>query len=374
MPTQNKNTSLPLLIERQEDLDSVCELLSGCTQVAVDTEFMRTNTYAPRLGLLQLATPGMTVCVDPLAGLETEALWKLLFDPRRVNVMHSAKQDLEVMWFERHAIIHNLIDTQLCAALLGYPAQIGYAGLLNELLGIEIGKTQTRTDWSRRPLSKAQLEYAAEDVVHLPEMLEILFERLRAAGRYDWALEDSLALCSVELYRPEPAEAWQRLKAIPFLPPEQQARARALAAWREARAVSADKPRGWILSDKALLQLATENPQRPDQLRQIDDLPATVIRKQGDKLLNILSAADKAFAEDNSAFRQAKPDIEREKALAKRMTKLVREAAEHLGIAAEVLASKRDINALIRGATDARVLSGWRREIIGEQLLAAAGN
>jgi ribonuclease D len=373
MPTQNTNPSLPLLIKSQAHLDEVCANLSGCAQVAVDTEFVRTNTYAPRLGLLQLTTPGMTVCIDPLAGMEMSPLWELLFEPQRTSIMHSAKQDLEVMWFERHEIIHNLVDTQLCAALLGYPAQIGYAGLLNELLGIEIGKTQTRTDWSRRPLSDAQLEYAAEDVVHLPEMLDILAERLHAVGRYDWALEDSRALCQVELYKPEPADAWQRLKAIPFMSPEQQTRARALAAWREARAVAADKPRGWILSDKALLQLATENPNQTNQLQKIDDMPAAIIRKQGDKLLNVLAAANDSFARGDSEFTKEIVDIEREKSLSKRMTTLVKEEAEKLGIAAEVLASKRDINAVIRGSADARVLNGWRRAVIGDKLLAATG-
>ena len=141
MPTQKTNCSLPLLIEQQADLDAVCAELNSCAQVAADTEFVRTNTYAPRLGLLQLATPGMTVCIDPLAGMDMSPLWDLLFDPQRTSVMHSAKQDLEVMWFERHRIIHNLIDTQVCAALVGYPAQIGYAGLLNELLGTEVPGT-----------------------------------------------------------------------------------------------------------------------------------------------------------------------------------------------------------------------------------------
>lgn len=366
MPTQY---NFPPLIQNQTDLDQLCDHLSAYDQVAVDTEFVRTNTYAPHLGLLQLSADGVTVCVDPLQDLSMDQLWQLLFDPARRNILHSAKQDLEVMWFDRNDIIHNLIDTQVCAALLGYPAQIGYAGLLSELLNIDIAKTQTRTDWSRRPLTDAQLHYAAEDVAHLPEMHSILQERLQQLGRYEWAVQDSQALCNIKFYKPDPSAAWQRLKGIPFLPPAEQARARALATWREARAVAADKPRGWILSDKALLQLATANPQHADRLQQIDDLAPAVIRNQGKKLLHILASTNDSFANGEIEIDQFKVDIDREKSLSKKMSTLIREEAEKLGIAAEVLASKRDITALIRGAADTRVTSGWRQEIVGDKLL-----
>ena len=133
MPTPN---TLPSLIERQPDLDQVCAEISAHRQIAIDTEFVRTNTYAPMLGLLQVRAGDVTVCVDPLAGLDMSHCWELLFDAQRTNILHSAKQDMEVMWFEEGAIIRNLIDTQICAGLLGYPAQIGYAGLAAELLNI----------------------------------------------------------------------------------------------------------------------------------------------------------------------------------------------------------------------------------------------
>jgi ribonuclease D len=364
---------LPSLIQEQHHLDAVCSAVANYQEVALDTEFVRTNTYAPHLGLLQLAVGDLTVCVDPLADLKMRPLWELLFDPARTSVLHSSKQDLEVMWFDQGDIIHNLIDTQICAGLLGYPAQIGYAGLLAELLSIEIAKTQTRTDWSRRPLTDAQLEYAAEDVVHLPEMLAILRARLEELGRWEWAVDDSNALCNIALYEPEPAAAWQRIKSVPFLPPAEQARARALAAWREKRAVDSDKPRQWIISDKALLELTTVNPASEQAVQNLSELPAGLARKQGSKLLTVLAVANDAFASGSMDIEQQVIDIDREKALSKQMGKLVRAEAEKLGIAAEVLGSKRDLNAVIRGAKDARALQGWRLNIIGRQLQEIAG-
>jgi ribonuclease D len=371
MPAQ---IELPLLIQSQPDLDRVCDLIANHQQVAVDTEFVRTNTYAPHLGLLQLSAGGTTVCVDPLAAADMQRLWQLLFDSCRTSILHSAKQDLEVMWFGQGDIIHNLIDTQVCAALLGYPAQIGYAGLLAELLQIEIGKTETRTDWSRRPLTHAQLEYAAEDVVHLPEMLQILADRLREKGRYEWAVEDSQMLCDISLYKPEPGDAWQRIKSVPFLPPDQQARARTLATWREKRAVDADKPRQWIISDKALLELAIVNPTTEQAMQRLEELPAGLARKQGAKLLSVLAAANESFARGDEQFEQQIVDIDREKVLSKQMAKLVRAAAEKLDIAAEVVASKRDIIAIIRGDSNARALQGWRLDVVGKGLAELASN
>lgn len=360
----------PLLIEQQTDLDALCTELAAHDSISLDTEFVRTSTYAPQLGLLQLATSGLAVCVDPLAGLDMQAFWKLLFDQQRTSVVHSAKQDLEVLWFSQHDIIHNLLDTQICAGLLGYPAQIGYAGLLKELLGIEIGKTETRTDWTRRPLTELQLKYAAEDVVHLPALVDILTARLQQQGRYDWAVEDSLALCDTSLYQPVPDEAWQKIKSIPFLPPAQQARARALAAWREARAVDSDKPRQWIMSDTTLLQLATNPPATASALEKLSDMPPALARKQGPALIEILSAANSAFAAGDMQLEQQAVDIPREKILSKRLLEHVAAKAKTLGIAPEILASRRDINALLRNPATSRVTQGWRHAIIGETLVA----
>jgi ribonuclease D len=368
MPPAN---TLPEVITSVDDLARLLELVAAANIVALDTEFVRTNTYAPHLGLLQLHVGTTITCVDPLADIDTAPLWQLLLSADRTLILHSAKQDMEVIWYEQQALPAKLIDTQVCAALLGFPAQIGYAGIAADLVGANVSKSQTRTDWSRRPLSHAQIQYALEDVEHLPEVHATLRARLDELGRYGWALEDSAAMLDHKLYEPDPAGAWQRIKSIPYLPVEQQARARALAEWRERRAVDVDKPRGWILSDKALLQIAAANPDSEQQLGRIEDVPGSVVRKQGHKLLAILEAANTALSAGELRLTQAAPEREQDKSTLKSLTALVRAKAEELGIAPEVLASKRDLQALLRDEPDLKVLKGWRKAEIGNALVAA---
>jgi ribonuclease D len=368
MPTSN---SLPDLITSQTDLDALCKIVESQQQIALDTEFVRTNTYAPKLGLLQFHAGTEMCCVDPLADLDMQSMWQLLFDSSRTCILHSAKQDMEVMWFEEGAVLGALLDTQICAGLLGYPAQIGYAGLVEDKTGVSLNKSQTRTDWSRRPLSAAQIKYAIEDVEHLPTLAETFSQQLRDQGRYDWALEDSAALLDTSLYQPAPELAWQRVKSIPFLPVAQQARARALAAWREHAAMKTNRPRQWVLADKALLQIAQENPDAEAALGQVKDLPPAVVRKQGRKLLAILDTANQALARGELDLQQLAPERDQDKSTLKKLGTMVKAKAEELNIAAEVVASKRDILALLRGEPEPRVTRGWRKEIIGDELSAA---
>ncbi len=366
--------TLPLLIEQQTDLNLLCDTVAGCDLIGLDTEFVRTRTYAPQLGLVQIAAGDTAVCVDPLADLNFDRFWELLFDPERTVIMHSATQDLEVMWFHRQAIVQNLVDTQLCAALLGYQPQIGYAGLVAELASVSLSKEQTRTDWTRRPLTHEQLDYAAKDVVYLGGMHQVLRDRLQSLGRYQWAIEDSAALCDVRFYQPDIENAWQRVKSIPFMPAEQQARARRLSAWREQRAVTLDKPRKWIMDDKALVAIAAANPPDADSLAAVRDVPAGLANRQATDLLAAVAQGNADYSTRPEEFRQEIPDRDRDSKQSSELAKRVRAKAEELQIPAEVLASRRDINALMRGETGTRILSGWRYEIIGKTLQATLAN
>jgi ribonuclease D len=363
--------TLPIFVDTQADLNRVCEIVSHCDTVALDTEFVRTRTYAPHLGLLQIAAADMIVCVDPLANLDYSTLWQLLFDPARANILHSASQDLEVMWFQQGGIINNLIDTQICAAFLNYPPQIGYAGLVDDLFGVTISKEQTRTNWTRRPLTDEQIDYAAKDVVHLHEMHKILRERLEAKNRYNWALEDSAALCNLSLYMPNTENAWQRIKSIPFMPAKQQPRAIRLAQWREERAVKLDKPRKWVIDDKIILELAAANPANEQALANMHGIPEGLARRQSSYLLDVLAKGNDDYARNPAAYIQEIPNRERDTAINKKLMKIVKRKAAELEIPAEILASRRDINAIRRSTKEARVLSGWRFEIIGQELQAA---
>jgi ribonuclease D len=303
--------------------------------------------------------------------MDMQPLWSLLLDPARTSIAHSAKQDMEVIWFDQGSVIPSLIDTQVCAGLLGHPAQIGYAGLVAELLNVNLSKSQTRTDWSRRPLSEAQLSYAEEDVEHLPEIHALLKSKLDELGRYSWATEDSAVLSDITLYRPNPSAAWQRVRSIPFLAPAEQARAVALAEWREARAVELNRPRQWIIADKGLLELASMNPGDEDSVHRAREIPAAIARKNARQLVDVIASANALFAANPEGFVQQIRTRDTDNALIKKLLKIVRARATELNIAAEVLASKREITALLQGTGESRVLTGWRRPVIGDALLAA---
>ena len=266
-----------------------------------------------------------------------------------------------------------VFDTQLAAAMLGYPAQIGYADLVASELGHSIDKGQTRTDWSRRPLTPAQLAYAADDVHHLLELHDSLGAKLEAAGRSDWLLEDAAAYGDKALYATRPEDAWRRIKGFARLEPAQQAAAKVLAAWREQRAIDSDKPRAWVLSDALLLTLAIDSPQTKEQLTAIESLPSGLIRRRGQELLDLLGSARGSDFETAAIQPQGRPTPEETRVI-NRMMKRVREEATEQGIAPEVLATRRDVDALARRSGKSRLLQGWRHEVIGRELATALDN
>jgi ribonuclease D len=356
------------LVTTQAQLDTAVFRLQSAARLAIDTEFMRERTYYPQLCLVQVATDADCFLVDPLAGLDLEALHAVLADRSRVKILHAARQDLEVLQLGGRPVPAPVFDTQLAAALLGMPPQVGYAELVARTLGHSIDKAQTRTDWSRRPLTPEQLAYAADDVHHLLTLHTELAAALEAQGRSAWLAEDAAALDDAALYSTDPNEAWRRLKGIGRLRPTERAAARALAEWRERRAIAADRPRGWILSDEALLAIATLAPRSLEDLAQIRALPPAVSRKRGEELLELVAKARAAADELDVEVAPRRPTSQENAAVA-RLQQVVRDEAAALGISPEVLATRRDIEALVfadRG--ESAVLRGWRRAVIGEKL------
>jgi len=357
------------LIDTQSALNEVCETIAPHKTFCLDTEFMRVRTYSPQLALIQIAAGEHIFCIDPVADLDLSRFWELVFAADRI-IMHSAKQDFEALYYYLGKVPDNLFDTQIAASLCGHPAQIGYAGLCQALLGIELPKSQTRSDWLQRPLTSAQIVYAAEDVAHLQEMSDLLEEELTKLDRLDWAAEDSGILCDIQLYAPDADSAWQRIKSIPFMQPADQARAVALARWREDRAVKLDKPRNWILTDAAIKELAANNPGDAQSMKRCEEIPPATLRKQGERLIDLLSKANQRYSDgDYQAVQQQQPD-EAYKKLIKQLAGIVKSCADQLNIPAEVVASKRELNAIIQGDMTQRSLNGWRKTKIGEQLLA----
>ena len=336
--------------------------------LALDTEFVRERTYYPRLCLIQAAIGGDIVLIDVLAIADGGALAPVLTDPGRQKILHAARQDIEALLPLTGAPLAPVFDTQQAAALLGFPAQIGYAELVRQLLGVELAKGHARTDWSRRPLSPEQLAYAADDVRYLPAIAAALEERLAAAGRRAWFDEESAALRDIALYRVEPAEAWRRLKGLERLDNAAFSAARALAAWRERRAMARNLPRGWVLPDAAIHQLAQSRPRTREQLSHANAVPPGTAARAADELIAVIAAApDDAPPRD--AAEAGRPDaleLRLEKALQKELVAI----AGELDIQPEILATRRELAALARGARDLSVLAGWRRDVVGERLLA----
>lgn len=357
------------LIQDPAALGAALFRLRGATRLALDTEFMRERTYHAQLCLVQIATETDCVLIDPLAGLDLGPLHALLHERSRLKILHAARQDLEVLLQAGGGVPGPIFDTQVAGALLGMPAQVGYAEIVARRLGHSIDKGQTRTDWSRRPLTPAQLAYAADDVRHLLTLHAELQSALEAAGRGEWVAEETAALADPSLYRTDPAQAWRRLKGLSRLAPREQSVARALAEWRERRAIDSDRPRGWILSDEALYAIATRPPESIAGLEVIPSLPPALVRKRGDELLQLVHGALAAPVTDPVA--PPRRPLPEEQALAAALMSQVREVAATLGIGAEVLGTRRDIEALAYGhvtADASPLLRGWRGSVLGDRL------
>jgi ribonuclease D len=266
-------------------------------------------------------------------------------------------------------VISPVFDTQIAAGCIGLKPQVGYAELVKTLLDVTIPKGQTRTDWSKRPLSREQLEYAADDVLYLGELAQRLMTRLRELGREHWAAEDCAALENPRLYEPEPALAWERLRGIAQLDPKPRARAKVLAVWREKLARERDLPRAWIIPDPAIFAVAQANPVSRSALGALNAMPANFNDGFAASLLKALHDGSAGTITDLNPGQDARPTSE-QKELALRLGKIVDARAAELQVSAELLAPRGELKALSLGRRDTDALMGWRRQEIGERLLA----
>lgn len=344
--------------------DTVAGNLGSHDFVGVDTEFMREKTFFAELCLIQVATGEEIYCVDPLTNGGMESFWDALM--RDTWVVHSARQDIEVVFQTAHRMPVRLFDTQIAAALLGYAPQMGYAPLVKELFDVDIDKTHTRANWLKRPLPDKYLRYAADDVDWLLPAREQLAERLEEKGRLSWAEQDSAQLLDPALYDVDPALAIGRLKGARNLRGRRRAAAARLAAWREAEALRANRPRQWIARDNAILDAATRLPESMAALSKIDNLPAGLVRRSGKAILAEIAAS----ANDERDYLPPAAPTEAQKAQLKMMQRHVAERAKEIGVAAETIASKRDLAAIIiNGERNSKVLNGWRSDFLGDGLV-----
>ncbi|MGC4028759.1 MAG: ribonuclease D [Steroidobacteraceae bacterium] len=341
--------------------------LAGAPRIGLDTEFMRERTYRPQLCLLQMALPGEICCIDPLAEASLEPLAPAMRAPQVTKIIHAARQDLEVLW-PLFGSLEGVFDTQIAAALTGLPAQIGYSDLVNRLLGVHLAKAETRTDWSRRPLTAAQLTYAAEDVAHLEALHAALVARLKEMGRLAWLQEELEGLALPGNLFVDPERAWERLRWAGELDEDRRRLLGLLAAWRERRAAEKNRPRSWILDDAGLRNLVLQAPRDMAALMQVPELTPGFVERSGAALLEVIDAAALPARLPPPPSRP-RPDPEKT-ALVKRLSAVVQTVAGELKLSPEILATRRELEQIASSVTDVQVLRGWRREVIGERLLA----
>jgi len=357
----------PALVASDEALRAFCTSTRGASIVALDTEFLRVRTYYPELCLLQVAAGGHIACIDPLVGISLDPLLELLHDGAGTKVMHAARQDLELFYLIDGRLPAPLFDTQIAAALLGFDDQVGYAKLVESLLGITLAKAHTRTDWAERPLSHEQLEYAAEDVLYLGPLQERLRARLLERGRLGWLEEDARALLDPELYRIVPEDMWQRIKGWMGLRSRAQRTAlERLAAWREREAMTRNRPRQWIARDAVLLALARTLPATRARLIQTPELPHAVVDRYASTLLELIASSRDA----GDAVQPAVVPTDNEQL--NRLSAVVRARAAEQDLSPSLLAPRRELSQLLRGDRDLALLRGWRLELIGQELLDLA--
>ena len=325
-------------IDNDAALERLVGVLATTSIAAVDTEFVREKTYYPQLCLIQIGTGEQVACVDCLAQLDLEPLYARLFDPSFTWVLHSARQDLEVIFQRAGRMPPRLIDTQVAAAFTGYPPQIGLEGLLKRELGVELGESFARTDWSRRPLPDAPLRYALDDVRYLLPAWQRVDAELDRLGRREWLREDCERMLAEQPVADTTA-VWSRLKGVHGLPFASQCAALALVRWREAAAQRSDRPRRWLLADEVLIEIAAALPRDADALDAVAQ--SKFIARSAPAVLAVLAActAPELQAEVRANAAGVAPD----KATVKSLQERVRQRAAVLGVEPEILATRRDL-------------------------------
>ena len=359
------------IIETTADLAALADELASAPYLALDTEFMRDSTYWPKLCLIQIAAPDVAAIIDPLAeGLDLKPFFDLIAKPEIVKVLHAGRQDIEIFWHKGRVIPDPLFDTQIVAMVCGFGEASSYETLARKVAHADVDKSARFTDWARRPLTKRQLEYALADVTHLRIVYEKLAAELQRTGRESWVAEEIDALKNTELYALDPAQAWKRLKPRSANKRFLTALA-AVAEWREHEAQARDVPRGRVLKDEVLLELASSPPEDGEALERVRSVPkGFAASKMGKSLLETL-AASKSNSPPPYTAEPPRRRHQPSPAAVELLKTLLRLKSEQCRVAPRLIANTDDIERLAAGDDDGvAALTGWRREVFGKDALA----
>ncbi len=357
-------------IDTPGQLATLCEQIKKEPWLALDTEFLREKTYYPKFCLLQIATPEWVACIDPIALPQLESLFDAIYNPAIVKVFHSCRQDLEIFFQWTGKLPSPIFDTQVAAPLLGFQDNPGYAMLVSSLLSVNLNKAHTRADWSKRPLTEAELEYAADDVIYLCQIYQIMVQKLTALGRIDWLKNDFAELTNPALYKVDPETAWFKIKGKNKLTGKQLSIIQTLAQWREKIAQAEDRPKSWLLRDELLFDLAKLQPETVQELANVRGINERSVNRYGKELCQLITAAKNRppiplHEKDRSAKK-----TQQEEAILDILTALVRVRAEENALNPTILASRKDLEELLsNGDDECPLLHGWRYTMAGKELV-----
>lgn len=357
-------------IDTADALNSLTNTLSSEPWIALDTEFLREKTYRPELCLLQLAAGDTVACVDPLALDNIDPLLDLLYRPDITKVLHAAGQDLEIFYWLRGSVPENLFDTQIAAPLLGYQEQIGYANLVKEVLNIDLSKSHSRADWTRRPLPQQQLDYAVDDVIYLAQMYPKMVNQLESLDRLTWLNQEWIDLTNPHLYEKPANEVWKKLRQIDKLKGSRLATAQALAEWRELTARDRNLPRNWLLKDDVLIDLAKQMPSDEAELKHIRGLSDGLRRRHGESLVKMIQKARGTEPQNLIIPARKNKLTPLQDAALDVLSAVAKSHAIQLQINPAVLAPRKSLEDLIKGQRETLIMQGWRAELIGQNICA----
>ena len=356
-----------MLITTDDQLAAFAERAARSEVLAIDTEFMREKTYSPRLCLLQMGTDDEQVAVDPFAVRDVEPLRVLFSDPAITKVLHACSQDMEVILQYCGVLPRPLFDTQIAAAFLGDHYQIGYGPLVEAYTGVCLPKTESLTDWARRPLDAAQLEYALDDVRYLPRIWREMREKLERSGRLSWLEPEFARASDPATYRHDPREAFRRVKHVGSLSRRQLAVAREVAAWRDERAREIDRPRRWVLSDEVLVEVARRMPTSVNQLGRIRGMDAVASSDQTRIATAVRRGLACPFEQCPEMEHRVRPSADQE-SVCDLMYALTRMVADQERLSPALLASRDDLARYLLDRPSSSLASGWRAELLGSRL------
>lgn len=357
-----------MYISTYDELSAFCERAARFDAIAVDTEFLRERTYHPRLCLVQVATPDECAVIDVIAIDNLAPLAILMRDEGTVKVFHACSQDMEVLNYTLGALPAPIFDTQVAAAFLGERMQTSYNGMVHTFCGVTLPKSESLTDWSRRPLTPEQIEYALDDVRYLIKAYRVIMDRLDESGRVDWVLDEIRPLTDRSHYVVDRRVAFKRVKRVNSLTRRQLAVARELAAWREAKAEYANIPRKWLMSDEVLVALSKRPPHDASSLRRVrgtEQLSDADVATALSAIARGESCPADKYPFIARAHKPASPELE---SVIDLMYALIRLVGERSGVATAMIASRDDLVDYVDRPQDSPLREGWRFELVGTMI------